>query len=89
MIFFLDEGVYHNLLYPNPKCFCFLDCQTWKDHLSGVRHKLRESERSTHSFPPPKRPSNSDCKNNNFINSILHSLLTPQKRVLCLLVCDS
>ncbi|XP_059405716.1 matrin-3 isoform X1 [Carassius carassius] len=42
-------------------CKCVLNSmKTWKDHLSGVRHKLRESERSTRSFPPPKRPSNSE-----------------------------
>ncbi|XP_016307436.1 uncharacterized protein LOC107662076 isoform X1 [Sinocyclocheilus anshuiensis] len=42
-------------------CKCVLNSmKTWKDHLSGVRHKLHESERSTRSFPPPKRPCNSD-----------------------------
>ncbi|KAI2664046.1 Matrin-3 [Labeo rohita] len=42
-------------------CKCVLNSiKTWRDHLSGVRHKLRESERSSRSFPPPKRPYSSD-----------------------------
>ncbi|XP_073696367.1 uncharacterized protein [Garra rufa] len=43
-------------------CKCVLNSiKTWRDHLSGVRHKLHESERSSRSFPPPKRPHSSDA----------------------------
>ncbi|XP_016096762.1 uncharacterized protein [Sinocyclocheilus grahami] len=44
-----------------PLCKCMLNSiKTWRDHLSGVRHKLHESERSSRSFQPPKRAYSSE-----------------------------
>uniref|UniRef100_A0A8C1UF79 Si:ch211-271b14.1 n=1 Tax=Cyprinus carpio TaxID=7962 RepID=A0A8C1UF79_CYPCA len=44
-----------------PLCKCMLNSiKTWRDHLSGVRHKLHESERSSRSFQLPKRAYSSE-----------------------------
>ncbi|XP_052447534.1 matrin-3 [Carassius gibelio] len=44
-----------------PLCKCMLNSiKTWRDHLSGVRHKFNESERSSRSFQASKRAYSSE-----------------------------
>ncbi len=80
------NGAYHNLLYHNPKCLCFvfLTVRHGKTIFQvSATNYVNQNEVLAH-FHPLKDPATLTVR---IIISLLHSLLTPQKSVLCLLDC--